>query len=270
SERSGWGTFSRGGGASRADGETVRTATAQSVQPSRIMCRVGVIDRLSPELEQSAVEPIPQEVCEQLRLSLLTLIQRDPHADAQQNVLKFAERDLHLRHDVPFGGGAVRARGEHFEHRGPGAPEPLIASEGVSERRAYKRFGVSEGLVRWDFDAAMHLKEGVGADDLSPHGKRPGGPDTAAQSLILFAGRCDDGAAGGEDAPAIQVGVERPPHGELDVADPAAPCAPGFLLCSGDWERPLELAARADAVLVDELIADCLCTRRGDARRPDG
>ena len=94
-----------------------------------------------------------------------------------------------------------------------------------------------------NLDAGVHLKEAVRADHLSPHRERLVDPEPIPEPFALLAGRRDDCAARREDASAIEVGVEGPPHGELDVADAATPRAAGFLLQCRDRELDFELPA---------------------------
>src|SRR6185503_11490354 len=62
--------------------------------------------RLPPAIEQPPFVPVPQEIGEELRGALVSAGHRHLPSAADHDVLAPADRDLHLRHDVPFGSRA--------------------------------------------------------------------------------------------------------------------------------------------------------------------
>src|ERR1041385_1970000 len=60
------------------------------------------IVRLAPATEQPPFVPIPDEICEHLRLALLAFVDRNLHTAADEDMAPLAERHLHLRDHVPL------------------------------------------------------------------------------------------------------------------------------------------------------------------------
>src|SRR4030095_10981007 len=55
-----------------------------------------------PAIAQASVEPVPEEIHHQLRMAIAALVDGKLNADAHQQMLPLAERDLHLRKHVPL------------------------------------------------------------------------------------------------------------------------------------------------------------------------
>ena len=90
---------------------------------------------------------------------------------------------------------------------------------------------------------------------LPPHRERLDDREAVAEAELLLAGRQRHGAAGGEDAAAIEAGVERAAQRELDVAEPATPRTAGFGSAARRTGASTSYCHRdADAMLVDELV----------------
>src|SRR6266850_1625504 len=87
-----------------------------------------------PAFAQTAVKEIPEHVEHDLRGSTEGVVDGPPNADVGQNVLAPAERDLHLRHDVPirFRSSLQIPVGQEFNHWSPDTAETLILSERFS------------------------------------------------------------------------------------------------------------------------------------------
>src|SRR5262245_6935541 len=91
---------------------------------------------LAPAIEESAIEPIPEEVRKKRAAALTAAVDRHADARADHDVLSAAERHLQLRHDIPSGfaaAGQLR-RAEHFEHRRP-ASTVAVLKEAAAEGR---------------------------------------------------------------------------------------------------------------------------------------
>ena len=92
------GRLSRVDSAARACSGTARCHT-RGCNPAAIV----VSRSLPPAIEESAIEPVPQQVGQHLHVALAPTRQRDLQSCAHQDVLAPAQRHLHLRHDVPLG-----------------------------------------------------------------------------------------------------------------------------------------------------------------------
>src|SRR4051794_10106193 len=91
----------------------------------------------SPSFQESAIEPVPQEIEHDLFRSSAGVCDWHLEANAAAYVLTFIYRDLHLRHDVHVGLRAIFqiAIGNQFEHRRPHAADARFLTETRAERR---------------------------------------------------------------------------------------------------------------------------------------
>src|SRR5207249_1129489 len=98
---------------------------------------------------------------------------RTSNADACQNVLAFAERELHLRHDVPvcFRAGFQISIGESFDHRRPDAAEAAIMHKRFSDCRMDEDSLWRFLRADWQFCAALHLQKTEAGQPLAKGGK---------------------------------------------------------------------------------------------------
>src|SRR5262249_22698014 len=152
--------------------------------------RMRLIDMSSaslPVLGQAAIGPVPEEICEELRMTSLGVGGRHAHADADQDVLRLVERDLHLRHDVDSVLSAVDFFGpENRRHRRPRAAEAMILREAPAPRLAEVHRVLDVRAVARRHVAAMELDEARGTDGLVEHRERlPDGCALAEAGLLL-------------------------------------------------------------------------------------
>src|SRR5262245_10107082 len=96
---------------------------------------------LPPAIEQPAVEPVPQKVRAHLHVTLSTIVYGDLEPRADRDVLPFAERDLHLRNNIPLRFLVIDelARTKKLHHRRPRSPETIATREALADRAAPAR-----------------------------------------------------------------------------------------------------------------------------------
>ena len=75
-----------------------------------------------------------KQIDQRLRTALLALGERNADAAGEHHVLELRQRDLQLRHDVPFGRAALRPGPQHFDLRRPRAAEAAVLRERGPDR----------------------------------------------------------------------------------------------------------------------------------------
>src|SRR5438128_8394603 len=149
---------------------------------------------LLPALPQAAVEPIPQHVKDELGRPAKYVVNRTSNADVRQNMLAFAQRELHLRHNVPvcFRAGFQISTGESFDHWRPDASETAALRKRFSDR-CMEEDGLRRFLrVYRQFSAALHLKKAGARQTLAECCERCKCRDAGAESLRAISCRCGD------------------------------------------------------------------------------
>src|SRR6476659_2863318 len=90
-----------------------------------------------PQLEQSAIEPIPEQICRYCFAARIASIHRHADADVEKDVLENAEADLHLGYEIPLGSTARTQilGGKYLHDRRPG-PSPATLLDHLADRRS--------------------------------------------------------------------------------------------------------------------------------------
>ena len=165
-----------------------------------------------------------------------------------------AQRDLHLRHDVPVGFSAVHqvAGGEKLHHGRPLAAEPMIGGDGLSNggvvEEALRRFiGMSRQI-----GAHLELYPRVGGEELIEGGEwlKDGS-----------AGAAQPGASGGRQHPALQAenraGSQAGKHHMLQPERNVAHVAGVVVIdvLHVPWNIDFELVEGPETLFMDEVGA---------------
>ena len=167
---------------------------------------------LLPELEQAAVEPVPQEVGEQLRLAVLPLVERHADADADRTCCSLLSETCicgttsHSAAPPPAWRRALRPSATR-RGRTPGPGRRCSRAPCAGTPSLLPLAAIGRNLV-----AGVQLEEAVRAEHLAPHGERLEDREAVAEAALLLAGRQRHRGAGREDAAALVAGVERAAH----------------------------------------------------------
>ena len=190
--------------------------------------------------------------------AVLTVVDRNPDAGVDHDVLPRAQGDLHLRHDVPQHGFAVLelARAEQLDHRRPGTVA-TASGRTSADRRPPERLVSRLVAVGRQLEARRAAWRKPSRGSIWPNATNGSNTVSPSPSPSLFlAGRQDHLAAGAQDRAARQSCansdvLER----DGDVAEPAAP-RPSPSPCRSKRHDDLVLARAGRALLVQELVAD--------------
>src|SRR6476620_1881291 len=246
-------------------GPLAATVTAPTENSASSQTTAAGRSHLLPAIKESPLVPVPQEVREHLRVTILPLVHRDLYAAADQDVTTLAQRHLHLRHDVPFGFRVADqlSRRDQLDDR---RPRPVVAAldELLAECRAPERFARNDVGFGGQSDARVKLHEAEGGETLPVRRKRFERGDAAAEADRLLPRRQSHFLTDAEDA-AVRDAVEQVAlDGNRDVAQAVVPRPTlGLLRLEGDVE--LHHRPGAEPALVQERVAHG--ARRASAKR---
>ena len=190
-------------------------------------------------------------------------------------MLDLRQRHLELGDDVPFD-VVLRAGQQHFDLRGPGAPESCVCKEGRSDGGPEVR--LLRGLCRvgGQFHAAVHLQERVVGQHLAPHREGLENGVAVSKTELLLARRESDLHAGRGDPSTARARIHRPLEGHGDVAEAAIPGLGGRFdfsragrdLLEEDRRVHFDLASGSEPAFVDQFVSNRPFAATGEGRDP--
>src|SRR5690606_7287447 len=122
--------------------------------------------------------------------------------------------------------------------------------------------------IERELRAGLELEERVGGQDLAQRDEGFEDRGAGAEAVVLVTGGQDDLARGAEDRAAGEAVEQRALDAERDVSHAAGPVA-GAAFAHAERHRDLPLVARAEPLLVDELVHPRARTLDGEDGRED-
>src|SRR3970040_2538493 len=177
-----------------------------------------------PPLEHAAVEPVPQQIEDEHRLTLRPVGRRYTNAYGRHDVLASIQRDLELRSNVPARVCAARhfARAQKLDHRRPCAPVWPALSEAPAERGAQHEL-ILECAVGWELGDCLHLDEAVSPQELAEGDEGFEYRRGVAEAAILVASRQHELAADAQDRSALAAVVKHMLYADGEIAGAGLP-----------------------------------------------
>jgi hypothetical protein len=155
----------------------------------------------------------------------------------------------------------ARSRAPSTSSIGDQARPKTTLGEGPADGQPEDRLVVAGAVLEGHLEPRLGVQEGVGGEDLAVGEEPLGHRAPLAEALVLVAGRQPQLADGADDAAAGQIVVQHPLERHAEIAHAARPHPTsrgvgGDPLAPGEGGDDLDLVARSEALLVDQLAAD--------------